>query len=220
MKSKIDCRSRNTQTRCHATGQRQRARHSHVSRALLLSTLLVSNFFASVLFAPVHASTVGIPAHQAKPHIDSENPALTAGLRGGLGNGGGCKVPTDGDPSPLFGAQSFSNKMLRFEEFGNRALAADESYAQCKQDYDSKLPGFCPSLPEPNVEGPSKGGTYNAYASPDHYMLDKSMDSPLYPFPTREARTDHPNPWQKAIEEEHTGKLEPLVSSNPSKLPL
>jgi hypothetical protein len=27
-------------------------------------------------------------------------------------------VPTDGKPSPLFGAQPFSQKMLRFEEFG------------------------------------------------------------------------------------------------------
>ena len=30
-------------------------------------------------------------------------------------------VPTNGKPSPLFGAQSFTQQMLLFEEFGTRA---------------------------------------------------------------------------------------------------
>ena len=164
--------------------------------------------------APLEASTVGEATRQAKPHVDPENPALLAGLEGGLGNGGGCKVPTDGNLSPLFGATPFTQQMLRAEEFGDRPLEESAEYAQCTQNYDTRAAGYCSPLPEPIRGGYSSKGSYSAYGSPDYRMLDEALDHALYPYPTLESNTDHPNPWARAIEEEHTGPLEPLVSTS------
>ena len=186
-------------------------RRSRFAFSLLSAFFLLVN---SAIVTPAEASTVGEATRQAKPHINSEDPALLAGLEGGLGKGGGCKVPSDGSPSPLFGADPFTQRMLRFEEFGDRPLEENESYAKCKQGYDTKAEGYCPPLPRPTESGLSSGGPYSAYGSPDHKLLDEALAYPLYPYPTEESYTDHPNPWEQVIEEEHTGPLEPLVSTD------
>ena len=204
-------------TACRASFRRTLQLPAHIHCSLprvLAATMLATTVLATTVLGPAQASTIGTPTRQAKPQIDSANPALTAGLRGRLESGGGCKVPSDGAPSPLFGALAFTQQMLRAEEFGDRTLEESESHAVCQQDFNSEMEGFCPPLPEPRVEGPSKGLTYNAYASPNSHLLDEAMSYPLYPYPTWAAYTDQPNPWQTAIEEEHTGPLEPLVSSN------
>jgi len=185
------------------------AMDSHASRiTVLLSALLTAAFLAP---ASSHASSVGEPTRQAKPHIDAENPALYAGLIHGPDQAGRCKVPTDGPHSPTFGARRFSQQMLRFEEFGTLPLAQDEAYAKCKQDYDAKQAGYCAPLAPPTYGGTSKQGSFYAYGSPDSAALDASLDHPLYPYPTEATNLNHPNPWERAIEEEHTGPLEPLV---------
>ena len=107
--------------------------------------------------------------------------------------GGGINIPTGASPSPLFGAQPFTQKMLRFEEFGTEQLKSADSYARGG------------SFPRP----------VNAQSSPDSFALDLFLDQDIYPYPTQAALTvdeadklgmdvDHPevglNPWQEDIE--------------------
>jgi FtsP/CotA-like multicopper oxidase with cupredoxin domain len=87
-------------------------------------------------------------------------------------------VPTGGNPSPLFGAQPFSQKMLIFEEFGTQPL-----------------PQAAPphSLPDPlGCIGPANYAQYNA-------PLDNFLSQPLYPAPQEQANTALPNPWAATI---------------------
>ena len=129
-----------------------------LTNTVLATAMLTTTVLTTTVLGPAHASTIGTPTRQSKPLIDSTNPVLTAGLRGGLGNGGGCKVPSEGAPSPLFNAQPFSQQMLRAEEFGTKPLEEDKSYAKCKQDYNPEMEGFCAPFPEPRAGGPSKAG--------------------------------------------------------------
>jgi len=137
--------------------------------------------------------------------VGNPNGVLTAGLRGGS-NGGLCNVPTDGGPSPLFGATDFSQPMLRFEQFGTRPMAG-ESAQGCSA---------ATNCPEP-LEPP--GG----HADPDPYVPltatepggenfdEVIVEQGLVPYPTLAANQAVPNPWQSAIERTHTGTLEPLA---------
>jgi FtsP/CotA-like multicopper oxidase with cupredoxin domain len=95
----------------------------------------------------------------------------------GLAGAGGIDVPTGADPSPLFGAQPFTVKMLRFEEFGVRGLPETD----------------CPTCaPLPGL--PSCGG------HPDWASLDSFLTQPLNPLPTPRANQSQPNPWESRIE--------------------
>ena len=91
---------------------------------------------------------------------------------------GKFKVPTGASPSPLFGAKPFTQKMLRFEEFGTQPLP------QGKQKKGTTLP-----MPE------------DAWNGPDPGALDTFLDQPLSPPPSRMANVADPNPWQKRIGE-------------------
>lgn len=89
-------------------------------------------------------------------------------------------VPTNGAPSPLFGAEAFSQPMLRFEEFGTHALA------DANLNEKDALP-----LPAPG----------NAQSTPNSAKLDQFLAQAIYPLPTREANTKALNPWQSLIED-------------------
>ena len=89
---------------------------------------------------------------------------------------GGLDVPTGGPPSPLFGAQPFTQKLLLFEEFGTLPYA------------DAACPN-CAPLPLPASCG----------SSPNGAALDAFLRQPLYPAPTREANTRRPNDWAPLI---------------------
>jgi len=158
---------------------------------------------------------VGEATRQINPSINATDPALLSGMRGGESDGGGCNVPTDAAHSPLFGSKSFTQQMLRFEEFGSRSLEHESEYSECLQDYDTKQAGYCAPLPSPTLGGPSKGGSYTAYGSPTNKELDTTLNNPLYPYPTEYSNKYYPNPWQDAIEQEHTGPMEPLVAGDP-----
>jgi len=93
-----------------------------------------------------------------------------------LDNGGGFDVPTGGRPSPLFGAGSFDQLMLRFEEFGTRPLP-DE---------------FVPQPPFPRPP--------DARSSPMGAAIDDFLRQDLFPEPTREANDRDDNPWREDIE--------------------
>lgn len=88
-------------------------------------------------------------------------------------------VPTNGAPSPLFGATEFSQKLLRFEEFGIRKLAdvnVDEEQVMM--------------LPQPA----------DAVSFPESESLDSFLAQDIYPAPTRWANTVKTNPWETQIE--------------------
>ena len=107
--------------------------------------------------------------------------------------GGGINIPTGTSPSPLFGAQPFTQKMLRFEEFGPGQLKSADAYTRGG------------SFPRP----------MNAQSSPDSLALDTFLQQEIYPYPTEAALTvdeaaklgmdtNHAevglNPWQEDIE--------------------
>jgi FtsP/CotA-like multicopper oxidase with cupredoxin domain len=89
-------------------------------------------------------------------------------------------VPTNGPPSPLYGAQPFSQQMLRFEEFGLDNLDLD--LAAPEADWEP--------LPAP----------LSAQAAPDSAALDQFLTQGIWPVPTRFSNDTDTNPWQSAIE--------------------
>ena len=57
-------------------------------------------------------------------------------------------VPTNGPPSPLYGAKPFSQKMLRFEEFGTRRLNLEASAPQHNwKPFPAPAEPFPPPIP-------------------------------------------------------------------------
>lgn len=88
-------------------------------------------------------------------------------------------IPTNGPPSPLFGAEPFSQPMLRFEEFGMEPIKLNGGgCADCK-----KLP-----LP------------VSAQVGPNGQELEQFLSGPIFPIPKRFSNTKNLNPWQEAIE--------------------
>ena len=100
-------------------------------------------------------------------------------LRNGseLSDDGKFDIPTGAVPSPLFGAESFTQGMLREEELGTRTL-----------DSDAVVQGL--PLPRPK----------NARSGPGGEQLDGFLGQGIYPFPTREANTRILNPWLLDVE--------------------
>jgi len=87
-------------------------------------------------------------------------------------------IPTGAAPSPLYGAQPFSQKLLMFEEFGTQPLPTD---APAK------------SLPDPaGCTGPADAAAYAA-------ALDTFLTQPIFPLPQEQANTSAPNPWAQTI---------------------
>ena len=93
-----------------------------------------------------------------------------------LGDG---DVPTGGSPSPLFGATSFSQKLLRFEEFETRPI--ETAYADERP------------VPYPTVA--------DAQSVPHSTQLDAFLESPLWPAPMRKSNTEMQNPLRAQVEE-------------------
>ena len=88
-------------------------------------------------------------------------------------------VPTGGTPSPLFGAQPFTQKLLRFEEFGT-------------YDFPTVRPNSGRSLPQPATTS----------CCPTGPELDSFLEAAesMYPWPERRANDLDINPWQAQIE--------------------
>lgn len=89
-------------------------------------------------------------------------------------------IPTNGHPSPLFGAQAFTQKMLRFEEFGTRRVPNGGGIGY----------GHGNILPSPD----------DAYSVPDPQKLERFLSRSIFPLPTKFANTTHMNPWKEQIE--------------------
>lgn len=89
-------------------------------------------------------------------------------------------IPTNGAPSPLFGAEPFTQQFLRFEEFGYQQF----NFSQLGYGFGNKLP-----------QPP------DAQSIPGNTELDVFLSGLLFPLPTRESNTAHTNPWESAIED-------------------
>jgi FtsP/CotA-like multicopper oxidase with cupredoxin domain len=87
-------------------------------------------------------------------------------------------IPTGAAASPLFGAQPFSQPMLRLEEFGSEPSGAEE----CSN---------CGSLPP----------ALDCQSGPDGDELDRFLTEQISPLPTRWANESLPNPWHQKIGE-------------------
>ncbi|MGB5406173.1 MAG: multicopper oxidase domain-containing protein [Thiogranum sp.] len=90
-------------------------------------------------------------------------------------------VPTNGAPSPLYGAAPFSQKMLRFEEFGTEKLDLNKK----------KKPKKWKKLPKPKT----------AQSAPDGDKLEGFLSQSIWPTPTKFANTEDENPWEDVIED-------------------
>jgi len=91
---------------------------------------------------------------------------------------GDSNIPSGGSPTPLFGAQPFTQQMIRFEEFGTDPMPA------------AAQPGFTP-LPQPQ----------NAQSGPVGTALDTFLaQAGVSPYPTETSNVTDTNPWNGAIE--------------------
>jgi FtsP/CotA-like multicopper oxidase with cupredoxin domain len=101
----------------------------------------------------------------------------------------GNNVPTNGRPSPLFGAKSFTQKLLLFEEFGTEKL-----------DPNAPLPES--SFPRPALGPPPEQDPGDASMSaPSGSELDAFLSGKgIAPFPTQFSNTLEQNPWKVEIE--------------------
>ncbi|WP_257230300.1 Ig-like domain-containing protein [Pseudomonas sp. SbOxS1] len=99
------------------------------------------------------------------------------------------KIPTNGKPSPLFGAQPFTQQLLLFEEFGTEKL-------------DPTLPAPPLKFPVP-LAGPAPAQDPDSIArsGPSKAALEAFMRQPgLYPFPSQYSNVLDRNPWKSQIE--------------------
>ncbi len=97
--------------------------------------------------------------------------------------------PTNGYPSPMYGAQPFTQKLLMFEEFGPEKL--DPAAAAGTLPFPSPRVG---PAPQQDPERASRSG-------PDSVELEAFLaQAGISPFPTRESNTSSTNPWKPEIE--------------------
>ena len=99
------------------------------------------------------------------------------------------QYPTNGKPSPLFGAEPFTQQLLLFEEFGTEKL-------------DPTAPPPSLTFPVPTT-GPAPAQDPNSVArsGPDGSALEAFLKQPgLYPFPTQYSNVLDRNPWKAQIE--------------------
>jgi manganese oxidase len=97
--------------------------------------------------------------------------------------------PTNGSPSPLFGAQPFTQKLVLFEEFGPEKLDP----AQSPPSKPFPMPALGPM--------PAQDPNSVARSSPAGAALEDFLkQTGIAPFPTEYANTMARNPWQPQIE--------------------
>jgi FtsP/CotA-like multicopper oxidase with cupredoxin domain len=160
----------------HPSGHRRRLGSAHVGPLVILiaATLAIVPFASGAGDGP---DLSGLPpanegAFEGGSTGTHEDPGEDATLPNQ-----GANIPTGGLVSPLFGAQPFTQRMLRFEEFGPVDMPAV---------YIAQSTTF----PAPE----------DAHSVPDPVALDQFLGSPLFPEPSRLANDIDANPWQSEIE--------------------
>ncbi|PCR95005.1 copper oxidase [Pseudomonas fluorescens] len=97
--------------------------------------------------------------------------------------------PTNGKPSPLYGAQPFTQQIVLFEEFGPEKLDPTTPAAPL---------GFPPAAIGP---APAQDPNSVARSAPPGTALDAFLRQPgLTPFPSQFSNVVDRNPWQSQIE--------------------
>ncbi|VVO07491.1 Cell division protein FtsP [Pseudomonas fluorescens] len=97
--------------------------------------------------------------------------------------------PTNGKPSPLFGALPFSQQLMLFEEFGPQRLDPTTPAATLAFPAASRGPA------------PEQDPSSIARSSPPGSALDAFLRQPgLTPFPSQYSNVVDRNPWQAQIE--------------------
>jgi len=82
----------------------------------------------------------------------------------------------------LGSVEPFTQKLLRFEEYGTEPLASPEDYNVTASDVMSFPP------------------LRDHQSGPDWDLLDLFLDQDVFPYPTEEANTTDVNPWKMDIE--------------------
>jgi hypothetical protein len=90
---------------------------------------------------------------------------------------GRFNVPSNGPPSPLYKAKPFTQKMLRFEEFGTDSLDLN----------GEQQPGWQPMPAPPDPQSAPDG-------------LDGFLSQEIWPIPSQVSNTWDTNPWEAMIE--------------------
>ncbi len=96
-----------------------------------------------------------------------------------LQENGRFDVPTNGAPSPLFGAQAFTQQILRFEEFGTERLSLR-----------GRKPRNWAELPAPP----------DVHSVPDAREVDRFLGQEIWPKPKKFSNVVERNPWEQMIE--------------------
>ncbi len=100
-----------------------------------------------------------------------------------------ANVPTNGKPSPLFGAEPFTQQMLLFEEFGTERLGSGASASGA-------------SFPSPEIgAAPEQDPVNVASSGPSGSALESFLaQAGIAPFPKQFSNTEDQNPWKEQIE--------------------
>ena len=113
---------------------------------------------------------------------------------------GKFNIPTNGSPSPLFDAEPFSQRMLRFEEFGRERLKRSRRHPHHGRDDDERWHGnghHGKHRPHHRIPFPAP---VDAQSSPNGSSLDAFLAQDIHPFPTKFANDQDENPWRTQIE--------------------
>lgn len=99
------------------------------------------------------------------------------------------RYPTNGKPSPLFGAEPYTQQLLLFEEFGPEKL--DPSTPPPELTFPVPTKGPAPAQDPNNVARSGPAGT----------ALEAFLKQPgLYPYPSQYSNVLDRNPWKAQIE--------------------
>ena len=144
---------------------------------------VLSDGVTETIVEPVFAEEANFGAFEGGPTGTVEDTRIDLAIsEEDQRSGGGFNIPTGAPPSPLLLngilVQPFTQKMLRFEEFGPAPLPAEGTYT----------PGG--SLPLP----------IDYQSGPDSVALDVFLNQDIFPYPSEESNITDLNPWQAYIE--------------------